>query len=95
MRAPIRWPIGLYRVAGDSMLPTYQPGDTLLGWRWFSPAPGQIVVVTRDRLLIKRIVKISGPHIFIEGDNSASSTDSRHFGPVARRDVIAKIIGKL
>jgi phage repressor protein C with HTH and peptisase S24 domain len=91
----LRPPLGLYRVSGTSMLPTYQPGDTLLGLRWFRPRPGQVVVVNLDKPLIKRIVKISGPDIYIQGDNSAASTDSRHFGPVQRTALEARIILKI
>lgn len=90
------WPLGFYRVAGDSMLPTYRPGDTLLGLRWFRPRPGQVVVaLEKGRPLIKRITAIVDPAITLTGDNPAASTDSRHFGPVHKNQLIAKIIVKI
>jgi phage repressor protein C with HTH and peptisase S24 domain len=89
------WPIGIYRVEGDSMLPSYRPGDTLLGWRWFAPKRGDVVVVRRDRPLIKRITHVNVEGIFIEGDNPRRSTDSRSFGLVRRSQVEARIIMKL
>lgn len=89
------WPIGLYRVSGDSMIPTYRSGDTLLGLRWFVPRLGQIVVAHTNKPLIKRITRITNGQIWIEGDNPDHSTDSRHFGPVARRQIEAKIIARL
>ena len=89
------WPLGIYRVAGDSMQPTYRPGDTLLGWRWFTPKRGDIVVVVRDRPLVKRVTHVNGEGIFIEGDNPRRSTDSRTFGLVRRDQVEARIIAKL
>ncbi len=90
------WPLGLYRVAGESMRPTYEPGDTLLGWRWFRPRAGQVVVAWQDsRPLVKRIKRLSGHQVWIEGDNPAASTDSRSFGPVTLAQVEAVIIAKV
>ena len=92
----MRWPLGLYRVAGKSMQPTYQPGDVLLGWRWFRPQVGQIVVARYDgRPLIKRIARIERDYIHVVGDNSGRSTDSRHFGPLSHAHLEAKIILRL
>jgi phage repressor protein C with HTH and peptisase S24 domain len=88
-------PFKLYRVTGTSMLPTYSPGDTLLGLRWFHPRPGQVVVVHRDKPLIKRIVRLARSDVWVEGDNPAQSTDSRHFGPIARAALEAVILVKL
>jgi phage repressor protein C with HTH and peptisase S24 domain len=77
------------------MQPTYAPGDVLVGLRWFRARPGQVVVARHERPLIKRVKSVSGRSIWLEGDNAAASTDSRQFGPVARRQLEAKIIGKL
>jgi phage repressor protein C with HTH and peptisase S24 domain len=97
-----RWPLVIYRVAGDSMLPTYRSGDTLLGWRWFRPRPGQVVVAMHDGLpLIKRLARIepdspSGPGaLWLLGDNPAASTDSRQFGALGRADLVARIVARL
>ena len=90
------WPIGLYRVAGQSMLPTYRPGDTLVGWRWFTPRPGQVVVAEQaGRPIIKRVEAVSGRQITLRGDNPNHSTDSRDFGPIPNNRLIALIIAKL
>jgi len=89
-------PLWFYRVAGDSMAPTYHAGDTLLGLRWFTPRPGQVVVATRGQTrLIKRLKKIDGPSAWLEGDNPGRSTDSRHFGAVPSANLEACIIMKL
>ena len=92
---PLKWPLGLYRVAGESMLPTYQPGDLLLGWRWFRPRPGRVVVAWRQQPLIKRIIRLTPDGVWLEGDNTAASTDSRSFGPVEVGRLEAVIISKL
>jgi phage repressor protein C with HTH and peptisase S24 domain len=89
------WPLGIYRVEGESMLPTYKPGDTLLGWRWFTPARSQVVVARTNRLLIKRVTHVNIEGVFLEGDNPRRSTDSRSFGLVRRDQVEARIIMKL
>lgn len=90
------WPFGLYRVSGESMLPTYRSGDALLGLKWFRPRVGQVVVADRDsRLLIKRLVALDGQYASLQGDNPARSTDSRSYGPLPVSTIKAKIIAKL
>jgi phage repressor protein C with HTH and peptisase S24 domain len=90
------WPLGFYRVAGDSMLPTYATGATLLGWRWGRPRAGQVVVARRaGRPLIKRLVRVTPAGLWLQGDNAGSSTDSRHFGAVSPTAVEAIIIRRL
>ena len=92
----MKFPLGLYRVSGQSMTPTYQPGDLLLGWRWFKPHLDQVVVVqTRERTIIKRIKRLDAKTVWLEGDNAAASTDSRSFGSVALQQIQAVIITKL
>jgi hypothetical protein len=78
------------------MLPSYAPGDTVLGLRWFKPAVGQVVVANGPtRKLIKRLMKYSNSTIWLEGDNKLESTDSRHFGRLPGSTLEAKIILKL
>lgn len=90
------WPLRLYRVAGESMLPAYAPGDTLVGWCWFTPRVGRVVVARHGgRPLIKRITAISEQGVWLEGDNPGHSTDSRHFGPLNRAHLEAHIIARL
>lgn len=90
-------PFGLFRVSGESMLPTYQSGNLLLGWRWaIRPKVGDIVVVfIENRSLIKRISAIDGDQIEVHGDNVSFSTDSRSFGPISMSCIQAKIISRL
>lgn len=88
-------PFAFYRVSGISMLPVLRPGDTLLGLRWFRPKVGHMVVIWRERPLIKRITRLSADQVWVEGDNASASTDSRHFGPLSRADLEARILGNL
>lgn len=78
------------------MRPALEPGDTLLGTGWFRPRVGQIVVVRyKGRLIIKRITQMDHRRVWIEGDNSSASTDSRHFGPVHDSTLKARVVRKL
>jgi nickel-type superoxide dismutase maturation protease len=73
-------------VTGSSMQPTLKSGDRLLVIRAGRPRPGHLVVVPDprqpDRLLVKRAAAVHGGAVTVRGDNPASSTDSRDFGPV-------------
>jgi phage repressor protein C with HTH and peptisase S24 domain len=79
------------------MQPTFKPGDTLVGWRWsFELRPGQVVVAWQgDRPIIKRLGAVTPTTVVVLGDNPEGSTDSRHYGPLLRSSVEAKILAKL
>jgi hypothetical protein len=99
------WPFGFYRVAGDSMRPTLDPGDLLVGRRWLGLKPprlGRVVVARIDgRPLVKRVAAASvcaaasERGLTLLGDNPAASTDSRHFGPAPLADAEAIILFRL
>ena len=71
------------------MRPTYHPGDVLLGWRWFRPKVGQVVVAQAERVVIKRVEKFDGDQFWLSGDNKALSSGTRK---VDRGQVEALII---
>ncbi|MBI4493749.1 MAG: nickel-type superoxide dismutase maturation protease [Chloroflexi bacterium] len=84
------------------MAPAYRAGERLLVNRLAyvarAPRPGDVVVV-RDpaqssRLLLKRVAARSGGSYVVLGDNRAASRDSRHFGPLRRREIIGKVLGR-
>ncbi len=77
------------------MLPTYRPGDLLVGWRWFKPHIGQIVIAQTDRLLVKRITRIEPDGYWLEGDNKALSRDSRRFGSVGRSALVYTVLRRI
>ncbi len=105
MAALLRWlstlvPFGRYRVEGESMRPALSPGERVVVNRtsyWLSePRPGDLVVVRdpreRERLLVKRIDRPAGDGAWlVAGDNRQESTDSRQFGPVARKLILGKV----
>ena len=56
------------------------------------PPVGAIVVVRRPDGTehLKRVAEaMPGGRFLVLGDNTAASTDSRHYGPVLRNDVVA------
>ena len=89
-----------YKVVGKSMEPAYKDGSVL----WVSKSAvkfglrsGDAVVALdpRDRrLILKRVTKVSKEGIFLEGDNSTQSTDSRTFGLVPKGNIIGKAMVK-
>ena len=94
-------------VKGASMLPTLLPGDWALAVASRSIRRGDVVVVEhRGRPgyeMVKRLTAVPGDHVaegrllgtdeyWIEGDRGKNSTDSRHFGPVTRDQIKAKVL---
>jgi nickel-type superoxide dismutase maturation protease len=85
-------------VEGNSMAPTYAPGERLTALRRWRPVRAGDVVVVRDprersRWLLKRCVARSRGRLDLRGDNPGASTDSREFGPVAAREVSWIVLG--
>lgn len=88
--------LGLAVVEGLSMVPTYAPGERVIVKYGASYEVGDVVLVDfKDRIDIKRVKQISGDQVFIEGDNTAVSVDSRQYGAVKNNRVIAKVIYRL
>ena len=84
------------RVHGDSMWPTLRDGDRIEAVQGPSPVVGDIVVVRHPMkhiTVIKRVKRIVGDSLFIEGDNPdpIGSEDSHNFGPVPHSSIIAVI----
>lgn len=78
------------------MVPAYAPGDRLLVRYGAGFEVGSVVLVDRgDRLDLKRISRIEGDHVFVEGDNAVASTDSRHYGAVVPEAVVAVVVRRL
>jgi nickel-type superoxide dismutase maturation protease len=84
------------RLAGDSMLPAFQPGDRLLVGPPARIAPGTVVALpdprSPARLIVKRVHAAGRTWVDVRGDNPAASTDSRHFGPVPRSQLTGRIV---
>ena len=76
------------------MSPKLRPGQILLATPLFRRLhPGQVVIINHDgRQKVKRIERIEQDKVFVIGDNLRASTDSRHFGWLEPRQVIARVI---
>jgi nickel-type superoxide dismutase maturation protease len=81
------------QVEGDSMAPALKPGQLVIGRQTRELRPGDVVIVSHDGLeKIKRIEKQQGDLIYLLGDNAPASTDSRDFGWVQAKAIIAKVV---
>lgn len=82
------------RVVGASMAPKLRPGQIVVATGWFRKLrPGQVVIVRKNnRELVKRIERIEQNKLFLIGDNLRASTDSRQFGWLDHRHVVARVI---
>jgi len=89
------------------MAPTLVPGDWVLAISVRMPRRGDVVVLehpARPGLeVVKRVRCVAGDvapdgrvlgpdEVWVEGDDLERSTDSRHFGPVHRRMVRARVL---
>lgn len=86
--------IGLRRVIGMSMLPTLSPGQIVIyiSW-WYRLRVGSIVIFKHDNLeKIKRVHAINEGQLYVLGDAAKLSTDSRHFGYIARQQVLGVLL---
>lgn len=81
------------RVVGHSMLPILPPGTLVIGIESSKAKPGKVVIIEHDgKEKIKRIEKIEDNKIFVVGDHGADSSDSRQFGWLDKKAILAKII---
>jgi nickel-type superoxide dismutase maturation protease len=94
-------PLRRLQVAGESMVPTLLPGDRVLVWRGLGPLRpplrvGDLVAVVDprepERVMVKRVLRVAGTEVSVQGDNEAASTDSRHFGPVSAAAIRGRVI---
>jgi phage repressor protein C with HTH and peptisase S24 domain len=76
------------------MTPKLRPGQLLLATRVVRRLrPGQVVIINHHgQEKVKRIERIEDNKIFVIGDNLQLSTDSRHFGWLEPREVIARVV---
>jgi nickel-type superoxide dismutase maturation protease len=87
------------------MRPTLEPGDwglALGNARGRRPRVGDIVVLEHPERpwfeLVKRVIDVrSSPtsgatELWVEGDDPAASTDSRHFGPVDGSQIRGRLV---
>jgi len=75
------------------MAPTLRAGQLVVGRQTRQLQPGDVVIVSHNGLeKIKRIERQQGDLIYLLGDNASASTDSRSFGWVQAKTIIAKVV---
>jgi len=81
-------------VQGHSMMPILPPNTLIVGLRRFRKvSPGDVIIFEHEgKEKIKRIQEIRGSELFVVGDHTDASTDSRHFGWVDVSAIKAKVI---
>jgi nickel-type superoxide dismutase maturation protease len=103
--ALLRWRLTRIEIEGASMVPTLMPGDWALVVERRRFGSGDVVVVEHPGRpgyeMVKRVTAVPGDVVvdrtladdefWVEGDREDASTDSRHFGPVRREHLKAKV----
>ena len=81
------------------MEPTLSEGDVVLisslPYIFKNPKVGDVIILKRQKYIIKRIIKEDRGKFFVEGDNKKESTDSKNFGWISRKEILGKVIFKL
>jgi nickel-type superoxide dismutase maturation protease len=102
MRLTALFPLARYAVEGDSMAPAFRAGERLLMYRWayrgHLPRAGDVVLLEdperEGHVLLKRVAFDPDPAtraVYVLGDDSGASRDSRHFGEVPASSIIGKV----
>ena len=81
------------------MLPLLKPGDVLLinpsAYLVHKPQVNDLVLAKHpwqaEVVMVKRVQLVVEGHYDLIGDNPEQSTDSRHFGPVADKDILGQV----
>lgn len=81
------------------MDPAFRTGNLVLVNRLFylfsKPKIGDVVVLKREKYMIKRISKVKNQEFFVVGDNEKESTDSRSFGWASKKEIVGKVMFKI
>ena len=87
-------PLQVRRVVGNSMQPKFRPDALVWASRFFRRLQaGDVVILEHDGLeKIKRVEAVQDGELFVLGDNTTASTDSRSFGWLPLETVKAKVI---
>jgi nickel-type superoxide dismutase maturation protease len=103
----LRWKPFRVEVEGASMVPTLLPGDWALAVGARKLRRGDVIVVEHPGRpgyeMVKRLTALPGDRPsehrtlgpdewWVEGDRAEGSTDSRHFGPVRREQIKARVL---
>ena len=90
----------IFRVSGDSMLPTLKDGDVVMILRTKSIEPGDVVLANHPYKssvkMLKRVSEINDEGRYVlTGDNPSESTDSRTFGSLSIEYIQGKAVCRM
>jgi len=90
----MHYPLIIRRIVGQSMFPALSPNRLILASGFFRRInKGDVVVFEHQGLdKIKRVTALRGSQLYVLGDNTTASSDSRIFGWIEATDVKAKVI---
>jgi len=90
----LSWPLFIRVISGHSMVPVLPPGTYVWATTWYKQLRvGDVVVFFHNgKEKIKRISDIRDNELYVLGDHTESSTDSRHFGWIPKDSVRGKVI---
>ena len=75
------------------MLPSYRPGQTIIINHGRHFRIGDVVIAFMDgREVMKRVIDKKDGAVFLQGDNTKESTDSRHHGWLTDRHIVGKVV---
>lgn len=91
---------GLADVVGPSMRPTLRHGDVVLVLWGARPKVGAVVLARRpdrpDLTIVKRVVRVARDGaVWVEGDLSSASDDSRLFGALSPDAVLGRVVARV
>ncbi|PID73392.1 MAG: peptidase S24 [Desulfobacterales bacterium] len=85
--------LNIYRVRGDSMIPTLKDGDYVVAARLPGARKGRLVVVDHPAcgIIVKRVLRRSREGILLESDNVLGTT-TREMGLVAPGRILGTVL---
>ncbi|MBP7832457.1 MAG: S26 family signal peptidase [Candidatus Levybacteria bacterium] len=89
----MRLPVKIFKVSGHSMMPYLSPTDSVLVFTFLKIKKGNVIVFKHhSKNMIKRVSKLEGNNVYVEGDNTNDSLD---VGKISKRDIIGKVVFKI
>ncbi len=85
----------IFRVEGDSMLPTLTAGDYVIASRlFFKPRKNQLVVVDHPvySRIVKRITEVCDKRGFYLSGENTSSVSSEKMGWIHKSQILARVL---
>jgi len=94
------FPIRRFKIKNQSMVPYLHEHDEVITIPYFllKPKTGDVIVfkhIVPPFIFCKRIKKIVGDGVWVEGENKKISIDSRKFGFVDKKNIIGKVVMKI